>query len=62
MWRKKDTYRDNPVTIEERKSLIGEQATAAISGRNCNCQGSIGLKSYRSLINNLITIDWLRPF
>jgi hypothetical protein len=30
MWRRKDTHRDNPVTMEERKSLIGEQATAAI--------------------------------
>jgi hypothetical protein len=30
MWRRKDTHRDNPVTMEERKSLMGEQATAAI--------------------------------
>jgi hypothetical protein len=43
IWRRKDTHRDNPVTMEERKSLMGEQATAAIQGRNCNCQGSIGL-------------------
>jgi hypothetical protein len=24
MWRRKDTYRDNPVTMEERNSLIGK--------------------------------------
>jgi hypothetical protein len=30
IWRRKDTDRDNPVTMEERKSLMGEQATAAI--------------------------------
>jgi hypothetical protein len=30
MWRRKDTHRDNPVTMKERESLIGEQATAAI--------------------------------
>jgi hypothetical protein len=29
-WRRKDIYRDNPVTMEERNSLIREQATAAI--------------------------------
>jgi hypothetical protein len=30
MERGKDTYRDNPVTMEERNSLMGEQATAII--------------------------------
>jgi hypothetical protein len=30
IWRRKDIYRDNPITIKERKSLIEEQATAAI--------------------------------
>jgi hypothetical protein len=30
MWRRKDTHRDNPVIIEERKSLIKEQETAII--------------------------------
>jgi hypothetical protein len=30
IWWRKDTHRDNPVTMEERKSLMGEQATAAI--------------------------------
>jgi hypothetical protein len=30
MWRRNDTHRDNPVIIEERKSLMGEQATAVI--------------------------------
>jgi hypothetical protein len=29
MWRRKDIYRDDPVTIK-RKSLIGEQQTAII--------------------------------
>jgi hypothetical protein len=30
MWRRKDTHGDNPITMEERNSLIREQATAAI--------------------------------
>jgi hypothetical protein len=30
MWRRKDTHRDNPVTMGERKSLMGEQETATI--------------------------------
>jgi hypothetical protein len=30
IWRRKDTHRDNPVTIEERKSLIREQETTII--------------------------------
>jgi hypothetical protein len=30
MWRRKDTHKDNPVTIEERKLLMGEQETAII--------------------------------
>jgi hypothetical protein len=29
LWRK-DTHKDNPVTMEERNSLMGEQATATI--------------------------------
>jgi hypothetical protein len=27
IWRRKDTHRDNPVTIEEKNLLIGEQET-----------------------------------
>jgi hypothetical protein len=30
IWRRKDTHKDIPVTIEEKKLLMGEQATAAI--------------------------------
>jgi hypothetical protein len=30
MWRRKDTHRDNPVTMEERNSLIREQETVTI--------------------------------
>jgi hypothetical protein len=30
MWRRKDTHRDNPVIMEERNSLMGEQETVII--------------------------------
>jgi hypothetical protein len=39
MWRRKDTHRDNPVTMEERKSLMGEQETAIIM--EVTCRGAV---------------------
>jgi hypothetical protein len=39
MWRRKDTHRDNPVTMEERKSLMGEQETATIM--EVTCRGAV---------------------
>jgi hypothetical protein len=97
IWRRKDTHRDNPVTMEERKSFMGEQETAIImevTYRAAVCCHYTGTrekerkslireqetatmilffllklkqlsridqpKSRRSLINNLITVDWLR--
>jgi hypothetical protein len=39
MWRRKDIHRDNPVTMEERKSLMGEQETATII--EVTCRGAV---------------------
>jgi hypothetical protein len=39
MWRRKDTHRDNPVTMEERKSLMGEQETIIII--EVTCRGAV---------------------
>jgi hypothetical protein len=39
MWRRKDTHRDNSVTMEERKSLMGEQETATIM--EVTCRGAV---------------------
>jgi hypothetical protein len=62
MWRRKDTHRDNPVTMEERKSLMGEQATAAI-GTELQLSRIDRLESRRSLIDTdncrLATPFWL---
>jgi hypothetical protein len=57
MWRRKDTHRDNPVTMEERNSLMGEQATATIQGQLSRIDRP---ESRRRLIPT--TVDWLWPF
>jgi hypothetical protein len=65
MWRRKDTHRDNPVTMEERKSLMGEQETATMIlfflSKLKQLLKIDRPESRRSLIDTLITVDWLRP-
>jgi hypothetical protein len=39
IWRRKDTHRDNPVIMKERKSLMREQETAIII--EVTCRGAV---------------------